>query len=134
MLPRIRQLAKNKGVTVECKPSTEKINYFNSYGTYNDLNDKFKDKLKDNNNELMYPGQSEMVCHDDFGEVLSKETSFNFPVFEAWILSDRCHPNIVSTQCYQPGEIDFYKDQNVHPEHLSVTNIWVLEVNWDTLL
>ena len=107
MLPKIRELAKNKGVTVECKPSTEKINYHDRWGTYNDLNDKFKDKLKDKNNELMYPGQSEMVCRDASGEVLSRETSFNLPFFEAWILSDRCNPNRTASCLEGTGRYKF---------------------------
>ena len=97
MLPIIKELAKKRGVTVKCKPSTEKINYSNNYGWQMDLNDKFKKK----NTGLVYPGQSEMVCRDLFGEVLSTETSFNLPIFEAWILSDRCSLNKKFGNCLE---------------------------------
>ena len=97
MLPKMKELAEKQGVTVECKPSTEKINYiWYDYGWPMELTDKYKDKV----NEFIYPGQSEMVCRDSFGEVLSKKTSFNLPFFEAWILSDSCNPERVAQSCF----------------------------------
>ena len=125
MLPKVQSLAEQRGVTVDCKPSTEKMNA-DAYGFWMAHTAKYKDI----STELKFPGQFEMTCSDASGNLISRETSFSLSVFEAWILSDRCHPSIVSTQCYQPGEIDFYKDINVHPEHLDVTNMWILEVNW----
>ena len=95
MLPKIKKLAEKQGVTVECKPSTEKINYYEMYGWTMKLTDKYKDTV----NEFIYPGQSEMVCRDAFGEVLSKRTSFNLPYFEAWVLSDSCNPKRVAQAC-----------------------------------
>ena len=95
MLPKIKKLAEKQGVTVECKPSTEKINYYEMYGWTMKLTDKYKDRV----NEFIYPGQSEMVCRDTSGEVLSKRTSFNLPFFEAWILSDSCNPERVAQSC-----------------------------------
>ena len=95
MLPKIRKLAKKQGVTVECKPSTEKVKHIH-YGWQFQFTDKYKDKFT----QLMYPGQSEMICHDAFGEELSRETSFNLPIFEAWILSDRCNPTKFTKSCH----------------------------------
>ena len=94
MLPKIKELAEKQGVTVECKPSAEKTNY-NSYSWSMVLTDKYKDKV----NEFMFPGQSELVCRDAFGEVLSKKTNFNLPHFEAWVLSDSCNPERAAQAC-----------------------------------
>ena len=128
MLPKVQSLAGQRGVTVDCKPSTEKMNN-DAFGSWVQHTSKYKEI----STELKFPGQFEMTCSDAAGKVISRETSFSLPVFEAWVLSDRCHPNILDTQCYQPGEIDFYKDSNVHPEQLDETNMWILEVNWEKL-
>ena len=121
MLPQIQSLAEKQGVTVECKPSTEKME--NGWEWYMGLTSNYKEK----STEIKFPGQYEMACTDVSGKVLSKETSFNLQTFEAWILSDRCNPNIVNSQCYQPGDNHFYTGWFKPADQ--VTDIWILEVN-----
>ena len=125
MLPKIQSLAEQRGVTVDCKLSTELMNN-EAWHSYMELTNEYKDIKA---TELKFPGQYEMTCTDAFGKVLSRETSFSLPVFEAWILSDRCSPDIINSECYQPGEFDF--SWEVPSENPLTTDIWILEVNWD---
>ena len=126
MLPRIQSLAEKKGVTVECKPSTEKME--NGHLSFMGLTSNYRNE----STEIKFPGQYEMACTDVSGKVLSKETSFNLKTFEAWILSDRCNPNIVNSQCYQPGDNHFYTGWFKPADQ--VTDIWILEDNREKII
>ena len=122
MLPKIQSLAEQQGVTVECKPSTEKMDPGGWHSVM-----ELTSNYKETSNELKFPGQYEMTCTDASGKVLSRETSFRLSTFEAWILSDRCNPDMGESQCYQPGENDFATGPYTPADQ--VTDIWILEVN-----
>ena len=124
MLPKIQSLAKQQGVTVESKPSTELMH--NSGG--HPLMKHTSEYKEIKSIELKFPGQYEMTCTDDFGKILSKETSFSLPVFETWIISDRCSPTIMKSKCYQPGEVDFYNHIPGDNTYVYDTDIFILEV------